>query len=121
MAADAAARQTDEREAQRRALARALALGLAGEVTRLRLGWYQVGSTSAPGQAYTVHVNDGRYVCSCQAGRSGRACAHAAAVYIAKVEHGGGRVLGVRPVALAGVSALALAPLRQGRKEVALV
>jgi len=80
-------------EMRERAIRRALGLGLAGEVVRVRLGWYRVSSTTQPGQVYTVRVVDGHYVCECSAGQAGRPCVHAAGVYIAKVERGGGRVV----------------------------
>lgn len=42
----------------------------------------------------TVRVVDGRWSCDCEAGRSGRPCAHQAAVLIRKMEADGGRVTG---------------------------
>ena len=86
----------DGRTAERRAISRAVALGVAGEVQRVRLGWYRVPSTTQPGTVYTVRVVDGRYTCDCPAGRSGRPCVHAAGVFIRKVEANanGARVTG---------------------------
>ena len=84
---------------QRRAIAKALALGGAKAVTRIRWGLYRVESASRPGTAHTVSVDDrGRWRCTCEASLAGLpACWHRAAVYIAKVEHGGGRVTGPSP------------------------
>ena len=87
------ARRAGPTELQRRAIARALAQGGASAVTRVRYGLYRVASSSRPGAAHTVSVDEqGRWRCSCPAGLSGRVCWHTAAVYVAKVEHGGGRV-----------------------------
>ena len=87
-----------EREAaQRNALRRALALGGAAAVARIRFGLYWVASASLPGAVHLVSVEDrGRYRCSCAAGIARRpVCWHRAAVYIAKIEHAGkGRVTG---------------------------
>ena len=84
---------------RRRALQRALANGGARCVTRLRFGLYAVESASRPGAVHRVSVDGGgRYACSCPAGLSGRPCWHAGAVFIAKTEAGGGRV--VAPAAL---------------------
>jgi hypothetical protein len=80
-------------ELRRRALQRALANGGARCVTRLRFGLYAVESASRPGTVHRVSVDEGgRYACSCPARLSGRPCWHAGAVFIAKVEAGGGRV-----------------------------
>lgn len=84
----------DAAELRQRAIGRAIALGVAGEVVRVRRGWYRVPSTTQPATVYTVRVVDGRYTCDCPAGRSGRPCVHAAGVYIRKLESGGGRVTG---------------------------
>lgn len=83
-------------ELQRRAIGRAIALGVAGEVERVRRGWYRVPSTTRPATVYTVRVVDGRYTCDCPAGRAARPCVHAAGVYIRKVEANakGARVTG---------------------------
>jgi hypothetical protein len=81
----------------RNAIARALARGGAAAVERVRYGLYRVASSSRPGAWHTVAV-DARgggapvYRCDCEAGLAGRPCWHAGAVYIAKVEAGGGRV-----------------------------
>ena len=88
------AQQMTVGELQQRAINRAIALGVAGEIERVRLGWYRVPSTTQPGTVYTVRVVDGRYTCDCPAGRSGRPCVHAAGVFIRKIEAGGGRVTG---------------------------
>lgn len=80
-------------ELERRALRRALGLGLAGEVERVRYGWYRLPSTTRPGVFHTVRVVDGAYTCDCEAGRAGRPCVHQAAVYIRKIEAGGGTVV----------------------------
>ena len=83
---------------ERRAISRALARGGAAAVVRVRYGLYRVGSASRPGTVHTVSVDQrGRYRCDCEAGGAGRACWHAAAVFVAKVEHaskGGARVTG---------------------------
>ena len=80
----------------KRAIVRALANGGAAAVTRIRFGLYTVGSSSRPGTRHTVRVDtQGRYRCTCEASRAGRpVCWHRASVYLAKVEHGGGRVAG---------------------------
>jgi hypothetical protein len=93
---------------ERSAISRALARGGAAAVARVRFGLYRVASASRPGVAHTVSVDaGGRYRCDCEAGLAGRACWHAAAVFVAKVEHasrGGARVTGPgrRPTALPG-------------------
>ncbi|MGH2355818.1 MAG: hypothetical protein ACRDI2_08240, partial [Chloroflexota bacterium] len=89
------AAMTTQSEAQRRAIARALARGGASAVKRVRYGLYRVESNSRPGLRHTVSVDSqGLYHCDCEAGLVGRPCWHAGAVYIAKVEHGSGRVTG---------------------------
>jgi hypothetical protein len=91
---------------ERNAISRALARGGAAAVERVRYGRYRVASASRPGTAHIVSVDDqGRYRCDCEAGVVERACWHAAAVLIAKVEHASGaRVTGPgrRPIALPG-------------------
>lgn len=79
----------------RSAIARALARGGAAAVTRVRYGLYRVVSASRAGRFHTVTV-DARsgYRCDCEAGVAGRPCWHAGAVYVAKVQAGGGRVTG---------------------------
>ena len=86
----------DARTAQQRAISRAVALGVAGEVERVRLGWYRVPSTTQPGTVYTVRVVAGRYTCDCSRGAQGRPCVHAAGVFIRKTEANakGARVTG---------------------------
>lgn len=93
----------DMRQARQRAIKRAIALGLAGEVIRVRCGWYQLPSTTRPGQVWTVRVVDGRWSCDCEAGRNGRPCVHQAAVYIRKVEAGGATVVAPAPPAPSNV------------------
>jgi len=94
------------RGSERNAISRALARGGAAAVARVRFGVYRVASASRPGTVHTVSVDDqGRYRCDCEAGVNERACWHAAAVFIAKVECvSGGRVTGPgrRPHALPG-------------------
>jgi hypothetical protein len=93
---------------ERSAVSRALARGGAAAVARVRSGLYRIGSASRPGTVRTVSVDAaGRYRCDCEAGVAGRACWHAAAVFVAKVEHaskGGARVTGPgrRPAPLPG-------------------
>jgi hypothetical protein len=105
---------------ERSAISRALARGGAAAVARVRFGLYRVASSSRPGTVHTVSVDAaGRYRCDCEAGVAGRACWHAAAVFVAKVEHasqGGARVTGPgrRPAALNGQTARS-----QGRGETA--
>src|SRR3954468_1452221 len=90
----------EQRTAQSRAIQRAIALGLAGEVERVRYGWYRVPSTTTPGTVYTVRVTGDRYTCDCSAGRGGRPCVHAAGVFVRKTEAAsGGRVTGPAPQA----------------------
>jgi hypothetical protein len=80
---------------ERNAIGRALARGGAAAVERVRYGRYRVASASRPGLAHTVAVDAaGRYHCDCEAGLAGHPCWHAGAVYVAKVERGGGRVTG---------------------------
>ena len=83
---------------ERSAISRALARGGAAAVERVRYGRYRVASASRPGTVHTVSVDArGRYRCDCEAGVAGKACWHAAAVFVAKVEHasqGGARVTG---------------------------
>lgn len=85
--------------ARQRALRKAFALGLAGDVVRLRLGLYEVPSQTRPGQAHRVTVSaSGVYHCSCEAGVAGRPCVHQAAVYLRKLEQNSrANVVFVRP------------------------
>lgn len=68
------------------ALSTAQAHGLPAETTQLptktsKRERYRVPSKTDEGRAYTVAVDYGRLAgCTCDAGRSGRLCAHAAAV-----------------------------------------
>jgi hypothetical protein len=95
-----------EQELRRRAISRALANGGAEAVTRVRYGLYQVRSATRPGQQHTVCTDHGEWRCSCEAGLAGRpACWHRAALYIARVEQGGGRVTGPSTQAAGGVPA----------------
>jgi hypothetical protein len=98
---------------ERKAISRALELGGAAAVRRLRYGVYAVASASRPGVVHTVTVDGaGAWTCTCEAGRRGRVCWHRASVFIAKVERAGGaRVIGPvpRPAALAVSGALARA------------
>jgi hypothetical protein len=75
----------------RRAITKALLLGGAAAVRRVRYGVYAVASASRPGVAHTVTVEAGAgapvYRCDCEAGRHERVCWHAAATWIAKLEH----------------------------------
>ena len=91
---------------EQRAMSKALALGGASAVQRMRYGLYRVASASRPGAMHTVRVDDrGRYRCDCEAGVREKPCWHAAAVFVAKVEHAGGaRVTGPgrRPASRAG-------------------
>jgi hypothetical protein len=104
---------------ERSAISRALARGGAAAVTRVRYGLYRVASNSRSGLVHTVGVDDqGRYRCDCEAGVNERPCWHAAAVFVAKVEHAGGaRVTGpVAPATPAPAQAAAAAnvlPLRR--------
>jgi hypothetical protein len=84
---------------ERSAIGRALARGGAAAVERVTYGRYRVASSSRAGRFHTVTVDgQGRgtpvYRCDCEAGLAGRVCWATAAVYIAKVERGGGRVTG---------------------------
>jgi hypothetical protein len=89
------AQQMSEQEMQKRAIARALACGGAGAVTRIRRGLYRVQSATRPGTVHTVCTDGGEWRCSCESGVSGRpACWHRASVLIAKIEAGGARVTG---------------------------
>jgi hypothetical protein len=81
---------------EHKAIDKALQLGGAAAVRRVRYGVYAVVSASRPGVTHTVTVDGaGAYACDCEAGRHERVCWHQASVYIAKVEHAGGaRVTG---------------------------
>src|SRR5215204_3304738 len=71
----------------RNAVERALDRGGAAAVARVRFGLYLVASHSRSGVAHTVTVEGGAYRCDCEAGRHGRVCWHAAATWLAKLEH----------------------------------
>jgi len=81
---------------EQRALSKAMALDLAAQVTRIRCGLYRVASTSEAGVTWTVAVENGTYACTCRASNKA-ACVHRAAVYLAKVQATGARVVGVKP------------------------
>jgi len=81
---------------EQRAISKAMALGLAGQVERVRFGLYRVPSTSEAGVVHTVIVDGGAYECTCKASAK-PSCVHRAAVYIAKVEASGAKVVGVKP------------------------
>ena len=107
-------------EMRRRAIARALERGGAAAVVRVRYGLYRVASSSRPGVWHTVAV-DARgagapvYRCDCEAGLAGRACWHAGAVYVAKVEHGRGPGGGPAAPARTPAPAAAVIDLRHWR------
>lgn len=77
-----------------RAIKKALRLGGAQRVHRVRFGRYLVASESVPGREYTVTVDgppggtllEDRYRCTCPAGMTNRPCWHQAAVWLAKLE-----------------------------------
>src|SRR3712207_3347643 len=102
-------------DGERRAITKALLLGGAAAVRRVRYGVYAVASASRSGVAHTVTVAGGAYSCDCEAGRHERVCWHQAAVYVAKVEHASGsRVTGPartpRATAGRGTTAAAVVP-----------
>jgi hypothetical protein len=97
-----------------KAVSKALAMGGAAAVRRVRYGQYTLESATRRGTLYTVSQGaGGRLRCICAAGLAGRPCWHAAAVFIAKVEAKGARVTGpagaVRP-ALANAVAFPARP-----------
>ena len=79
---------------QQRAISKALAMGGAQTVERVRYGTYRVASRTRAQLAHTVSVVEGTYWCTCEAGLAGRPCWHAAAVFVAKAEATGVRVTG---------------------------
>ena len=81
---------------EQRALSKAMALALAAQVTRVRRGLYRVPSTSEEDVTWTVMVDGGAYSCTCRASNK-VACVHRAAVYLAKVQATGAKVVGVKP------------------------
>jgi len=73
---------------QRNAIRKAVERGGAKLVRRVRFGLYRIESAHEAGRVYTVRVDaQGRYSCDCPAGLAGNPCWHAAAVYVAKIEH----------------------------------
>jgi hypothetical protein len=97
--------RTGPPEWERRALARAFSYGLQAEVRPAPSHGgrtYYVPSLSEPGLLHTVALTHRRgrehLACSCPAGALGRPCAHAAAVWLYRLEAAsGGQVLAVRP------------------------
>jgi len=83
---------------EQRAISKAMALDLAAQVERVRFGLYRVPSTSEAGVTWTVTTENGVYECTCKAANK-TACVHRAAVYLAKVQAHGAKVVGVKPVA----------------------
>ena len=83
---------------EQRAISKAMACGLAAQVERVRFGLYRVPSTSEAGVTWTVAVEDGVYACTCKAAHH-PVCVHRAAVYLAKVQAQGAKVVGVKPAA----------------------
>jgi len=81
---------------EQRAISKAMGLELAARVERVRLGLYRVPSTSEEGVTWTVVIENGAYECTCRASNK-PACVHRAAVYLAKVQATGSRVVGVKP------------------------
>jgi hypothetical protein len=73
---------------ERSAITKALAQGGAAAVRRLRNGVYAVRSASRPDVVHTVTAGSvGGFACTCEAGRHERVCWHAAAAYLARLEH----------------------------------
>ena len=121
--------EADERE--RRAIARALARGGARRVEPgVYPDTYRVLSGTREGRWFNVSVEGGTYRCDCEAGLGHAPCAHAAAVYVARLEAEGIKVTGPAggprpgttesPTASSGPD-LPPAPRRRPRKEVALL
>ena len=86
---------------QRRALARAFALGLQGDVRPVGPRLWRVPSMSEPGLLHTVALTSRRgephLACSCPAGATGVPCTHAAAVWLWRLERrSGASVLSIR-------------------------
>src|SRR5215831_19230651 len=74
-------------ERQRRAIARALARGGSQRVEPgVYPDTYRVLSGTRDGRWHNVAVDAGTYRCDCEAGLSHQPCAHAAAVYVARLE-----------------------------------
>ena len=100
---------------ERNAVAKAVELGGAALVRRVRYGVYEVPSATEAGVVYRVEQRELGWVCSCPAGEQGQPCWHKASVLIAKTQAASGcRVKGP-----AGPAA-APAPRRRGVKRVAL-
>jgi len=90
------------RARQQRALAKALAWGLQGDVQPLGTMAYAVPSRTEPGRSYRVartrRAGAEHLICDCPAGLAGVPCVHTAAVYIHRLEQRtGGTVTAVRP------------------------
>ena len=81
---------------EQRALSKAMHLELPAQVERVRLGLYRVPSTSEAGVSWTVITESGAYSCTCRASNK-PACVHRAAVYLAKLQATGAKVVGVKP------------------------
>jgi hypothetical protein len=85
----------DVRTAQQRAITKALAVGGAAAVRRIRFGLYKVESATRPGAVHTVCTDRGEWRCTCESALAGRpVCWHRAAVFVAKTEARGARVTG---------------------------
>jgi len=81
---------------EQRAISKAMALYLAAYVERVRFGLYRFPSTSEEGVTWTVMVDGGVYECTCRASNK-PACVHRAAVYLAKLQATGAKVVVVKP------------------------
>ena len=81
---------------EQRAISKAMNLELAAQVERVRFGLYRVPSTSEEGVTWTVAIENGTYSCICRAANK-PACVHRAAVYLAKLQATGAKVVGVKP------------------------
>ncbi len=81
---------------EQRAISKAMSLNLAAQVERVRFSLYRVPSTSEAGVVHTVVVDGGVYECTCKASYK-PACVHRAAVYLAKMQATGAKVVGVKP------------------------
>src|SRR5688500_10277776 len=106
---------------ERNAVAKAVELNGAAKVERVQYGIYRAPSASSD-RSYLVTVHGTGYVCDCTAGQHGRACWHAAAVLIAKVEHASrARVIGPAPIPAEAPAATAPRVIRHtGLKRIAL-
>ena len=81
---------------EQRAISKARNLDLAVQVERVRFGLYRVPSTSEQDVTWTVAIENGAYSCTCKAANK-PACVHRAAVYLAKLQATGAKVVGVKP------------------------